>query len=107
MSDPRCPDCGDYFPHHVMNCPRVTRNPTTAAEWVRTVPLDCPHSKAREVYVCYDCAAANLDAYARQQVREALEEAYSQISSIGTHTQQAMILQQEALRRIAVLKETI
>ena len=50
--------------------------PTTAAEkWVRTVPLDCPHGEAREVYVCYECAAANLDAYARQQVREALEEA--------------------------------
>ena len=49
---------------------------TTAAGWVRTVPLDCPHySEARELQVCYNCAAANLDAYARQQVREALEEA--------------------------------
>ena len=44
-------------------------NPQTAAEeWVRTVPLDCPHVEAREVYVCYECAAANLDAFARQQV---------------------------------------
>ena len=49
--------------------------PTTAAEWVRTVPLDCPHPEAREVYVCYDCAAANLDAYARQQAEAALERA--------------------------------
>ena len=43
-------------------------NPRSAAEWVRTVPLDCPHLEAREVYVCYDCAAVNLDAFARQQV---------------------------------------
>ena len=35
---------------------------------MRTVPLDCPHFAAREVYVCYECAAANLDAFARQQV---------------------------------------
>ena len=50
-------------------------NPQTAAEkWVRTVPLDCPHPlEAREVHVCYKCAAANLDAYARQQVEAALE----------------------------------
>lgn len=50
-------------------------NPTTAAEWVRTVPLDCPHPEARELYVCYECAAANLDAYARQRVEAALERA--------------------------------
>ena len=50
-------------------------SPRPAAEWVRTVPLDCPHPEAREVYVCYDCAAANLDAYARQQVEAALERA--------------------------------
>ena len=43
-------------------------SPTAAAEWVKTVPLDCPHSEARELSVCYECAAANLDAYARQQV---------------------------------------
>ena len=47
--------------------------PTAAAEWVRTVPLDCPHVEAREVYVCYECAVANLDAFARQQV-EAFRE---------------------------------
>lgn len=52
--------------------------PTTAAEWVRTVPLDCSHSEARELYVCCECAAANLDAYARQRVeafRERAEQA--------------------------------
>ena len=54
----------------------MTPNPPTAAEeWVRTVPLDCPHVEAREVHVCYECAAANLDAFARQQVGEALKEA--------------------------------
>ena len=42
----------------------------TAVEWVKTVPLDCPHPEARELYVCYGCAAANLDAYARQRVEE-------------------------------------
>ena len=47
-------------------------NPRTAAEWVRTIPLDCPHLEARELYVCYECAAANLDAYARQQVEAAV-----------------------------------
>ena len=54
----------------------MTPNPQTAAEeWVRTVPLDCPHPlEAREVHVCYECAAANLDAYARQQVEASLEE---------------------------------
>lgn len=49
-------------------------NPTTAAEWVATVPLDCPHLEAREVYVCYECAAANLDAYASQQVEKVTQE---------------------------------
>ena len=56
-----------------------------AAEWVRTVPLDCPHPEAREVYVCYDCAAANLDAYASQQVEAALERA-AQIAEEGYGT---------------------
>ena len=50
-------------------------NPQTAAEkWVRTVPLDCPHPEAREVYICYECAAANLDAYAREQIAAAVHE---------------------------------
>ena len=50
-------------------------NPQTAAEkWVRTVPLDCPHPEAREVYVCYECAAANLGAFARQQAEAARRE---------------------------------
>ena len=50
-------------------------NPAPAAEWVKTVPLDCPHVEARELYVCHACMAANLDAYARQQVEAALERA--------------------------------
>ena len=62
-----------------------------AAEWVRTVPLDCPHPEAQEVYVCYACAAANLDAYARQQV-EAFRERAAQIAEegYGTLTGQAI-----------------
>ena len=46
----------------------------SAAKWVRTVPLDCPHVEARELYVCYECAAANLDAYAAEQVAQARAE---------------------------------
>ena len=48
----------------IYGCPRDPR----AAKWVRTVPLDCPHLEAREVHVCYSCAAENLEAYARQQM---------------------------------------
>ena len=47
--------------------------PTKAAEWVKTVPLDCPHVEACELYVCHACMAANLDAYAREQVEVFLE----------------------------------
>ena len=53
-------------------------NPTPAAEWVKTVPLDCPHVEARELYVCHACMAANLDAFAREQV-EAAHEADAQL----------------------------
>ena len=55
------------------NFPVDAKSHPTAVEWVKTVPLDCPHPDARELYVCYGCAAANLDAYARQRV-EAFRE---------------------------------
>ena len=61
-------------------------NPRPAAE--RTIPLDCPHLEARELYVCYECAAANLDAYARQQVeafRERVRNTVEECGAVGDH----------------------
>ena len=74
-----------------------------AAEWVRTVPLDCPHVETFELHVCYACMAANLDAYARQRVEVARFS-----SQVPAWVEEAIKRRVEAFReRVANLIENL